>query len=399
MNNKADFDNQIKLYKNEPENLYPDYRANITVEIAKISTTGECFQLEAKSGAGKSKYLRYISSSKLVIQKHFDPIKVKLYYFDLNRIYQYDPEILVKDLNLLFGYKSSDIKSIETGIQKALKESQKIYIIIDQAENLNEFPNSAIKMLRALRDQFKYKLGYILVFEENVEYDDEKLRYLLNMAPLKVHLGPLSSDEMEYMISYESKKLEVSFTDDEVARIKNVSEGIPRVIKYLVSCKATGQNFIEELEKLESEQALGPEYLRVSKDSANKGGLNDNQRSDVKSSPDQDNLNSGVNMTQGTNSNSTQIMIDGSFGELRDLQKIMTKNEYLFFQELFINFDSIVSRDTLANLLSPESSGEGVSNEAIDQIISRVRRVLKAHKLPYAIYNRRGVGYYLNRKK
>ena len=78
---------------------------------------------------------------------------------------------------------------------------------------------------------------------------------------------------------------------------------------------------------------------------------------------------------------------------VREFRKFFTKNQYLFFVELLKHINQIVDRNELAIILSPESGGSGVSNNAVDQTINRLRQILTKENLPYQIISKRGVGY------
>ncbi len=144
----------------EPEGLYPTYRLETTKKLSAIAQTGESFKLVAKSGTGKSKYLRYISHSQTIKKNYFKDIL--LVYFDLNRAYQNTTGHLVKIIAATLGETEESGEAIERKIQELLELNNKIYFSLDQAENLNGFEEASVRFLRSLRDNQKGKLGFIL---------------------------------------------------------------------------------------------------------------------------------------------------------------------------------------------------------------------------------------------
>lgn len=330
--------------REEPEGLYPEHRIDVTEKIAKLTSTGESFCLKAPSGMGKSKYMRYVCASPAIAKKYFAPAKIKLYYLDLNRVYKRSTEQLIEEMALVTGEEGDEEAELVGIISKKLGKFSRIYVILDQAELLQEFDTGAVRFLRSLRDQFKYKFSYIICLETGLEPEERNFKYLMNIAPGCVEMGPLSENEMGEMINRQCANLEIELSDKEKELIKKVSKGVPKTIKKMLSDKLIT------------------------------GGIE----------------------------TSAEVRVDdvGEFNSddlCKTVQKFLTKNEYLFFQELCRNCPNTVARDDFARLLSPESAGEGVSNEAIDQVVSRLRKTLDGMKVkvPYKITNKRGVGYYL----
>lgn len=78
-------------------------------------------------------------------------------------------------------------------------------------------------------------------------------------------------------------------------------------------------------------------------------------------------------------------------------KKLLTNSEYKLFKALVHNCGSILDRTTIAELLSPESSGNGVSNEAIDQLICRLRKSLSTYGA-VKIHTKTGGGYFIEKE-
>ncbi len=73
------------------------------------------------------------------------------------------------------------------------------------------------------------------------------------------------------------------------------------------------------------------------------------------------------------------------------IENDFTKNESLLLK-LFVKQDALVSRDDIALVIAPDGMS-GVTDELIDQSISRLRKKLKKLKLGYIIKTIRGRGY------
>lgn len=78
---------------------------------------------------------------------------------------------------------------------------------------------------------------------------------------------------------------------------------------------------------------------------------------------------------------------------LADLKKKLPKSEFRLMELLTLKEGEIVSRDEIARYLYPRTNLEGVSNESLDQMVSRLRKSLKEDGKN--IKTKAGIGYYL----
>jgi DNA-binding response OmpR family regulator len=72
-----------------------------------------------------------------------------------------------------------------------------------------------------------------------------------------------------------------------------------------------------------------------------------------------------------------------------------TKKEFMLFQLLKDNLDSICERDDIAHVVWPEIESEGVSDWTIDRLVGRLRNKLKVQKSEYSIVTIKTRGYKL----
>lgn len=76
------------------------------------------------------------------------------------------------------------------------------------------------------------------------------------------------------------------------------------------------------------------------------------------------------------NVGSQTILITGGRVFIDGKELVLTAQEFEVFGYLFNHKGEIVGREELTKVLAPESEGDGVSNEVIDQYISRLRKKL-----------------------
>jgi thymidylate kinase len=75
-------------------------------------------------------------------------------------------------------------------------------------------------------------------------------------------------------------------------------------------------------------------------------------------------------------------------------KKMLTGLEFKLLT-LFVNSSgNLIYRDTIAQIVSPNSEGDGVSNEAIDQLVCRLRKAL-GNTCSLQIHTKHGIGYYV----
>lgn len=330
----------------EPEGLYPSYRCETTKEIVKLISTGQIILITAQSGSGKSKYLRYLSSSKKVFKQYFQDFVHSIYYIDLNCAYKHSTEEVEKLLTEAIGTHMHESKTLEERLQEATKGGKKVYFIIDHLENLDFFDESTPRFLRALRDKFKYKVGYILSYKVDENTKIEKLNQLLTATPYKISLPKLSKEDSLKVLKNELSRYRVKITPKEITELLNSCDGVGRKIRDAVVSLSMGSKLSEVLKK----EDIAPQ-------------------------------------TNLQNKNDTS-----------NLHTSLTKNEYLVYTKIHDAEGNIVTRDAIASLLCPKSEGLGVSNESIDQLISRLRKKLQIVKPEIRIVNKKGFGFYLTRE-
>lgn len=325
----------------EAEGLYPEYRQETTKQLVTLMQKGQVFRLTAISGSGKSKYLRYIAHSKTIYKKYFSTFLEKIFYIDLNEIYKLNTENLIKIVSKTIN---ADGDKLDKKIEELTKNGKLVYIIFDHFEKTNNFDTDTnCRFLRSLRDKYKYKLGYILSYEKEIQMDEHRLRYLWLISPIEINLPPLSKIDILHVLEDEIKRNSVKFSLTEKEKIVEFCKGKGGKIRDIVLQVSQGENLSQ--------------ILNIK---TNESNLTDNTKID-----------------------------------LTNLQKLLTKFEYLIFVKLYEKTGAIISKNEIAEIISPQSEGAGVSNEAIDQIITRLRKKLKENGINLSIINKHGIGYYL----
>lgn len=345
----------------EPEGLYPNYRKKTTLQICELITKGISFKIEGESGVGKSKYLRYLTTSPTIQNEYWEPNNIKICYIDLNLLYQNTTEAIMETIK----------QKLEMTLNVAITKFNHICLVIDHAERLLEFEEKTIRYLRALIYENHHKLQYIFAYEVGFKAQLEKIKYIETISPTKMVLGPLNRQETVENIIASAKNLGLTLSNKQINEIADATGGFAKSIKQI----------LDELK-------IGKDLTRVL---VNLKQANQN----LQNTPNLQNSLETKSIDAGGLQTTAQI-VDGTNTLLSAIIRHCTKKEYLVFKAVYEKKGEIVTKDQIAEILSPDSNGDGVSDESIDQLISRLRKSIRQANLTIQIKTKRGVGYYID---
>jgi len=158
----------------EPEDLYIDYKKDITLKVSKCVNIGASFTLTSLDKMGISKYLRYISKSAQIHKIYFPTTKI--IYLDLNKLIDYKSDTIVTFITSELSCEPT-LKSI---LSDFLNNFNKVLFLIDHAEVLENLNAPSINVLRHLDDYFKETLVLCLA-NDIKKYDTLKLKKILDI--------------------------------------------------------------------------------------------------------------------------------------------------------------------------------------------------------------------------
>lgn len=329
----------------EPEGLYPTYRIAFTRKLIPLLNQGISFKIEGLPGVGKSKYLRHLCTSEHLQTKYFAKPSIKFFYLDLNIVFTGDTKQLANLISEKLELKKPSVKAVEEKIGELLKKYDLVYFVIDHAEQLLEFDQSAIRYIRAVRDIYKYKMGVILAYESGTNFNSDKMKHLNDITSLEFVLEPFTHDEAIENLKHFAKVQNVTLSENDLELLAKATKGYAKHIRQLLNEMMVGKSAQEAIE-----------ITRPSNIVYDSGGID--------------------------------ALLDKAM-------KTLTKSEFLVFKELYLGRGKVVTRDQLASILNPETEGLGVSNESIDQIVSRVRKALAEAHIDIDIKTKRGIGYFV----
>jgi len=326
------------------EGLPYNHREDMTRKILSFCETGECFVLLGDKGLGKSKYLRHVANSSSFKKSYLDNLNIEFVYVNLNEIFTLSAE---QFLNILLSTKTAQkIDQIEQYLENL---NGKYYLILDQSELLPILDDEIHRILTSLIVKFKRK--FAVIFSANfLDFSkQESLDYINQHTTATLLFTPQSTEQILITVQQFKKTYNLALTNEQELLLAKKSKGSPLFVKQVLITIKSGDSFEKSLKK----------YLSLDKKELD----NNNAKTETEDL------------------------------RVREFRKFFTKNQYLFFVELLKHINQIVDRNELAIILSPESGGSGVSNNAVDQTINRLRQILTKENLPYQIISKRGVGY------
>lgn len=199
-------------------------------------------------------------------------------------------------------------------------------------------------VLSSLRNMYKHKICFLLQIRlgegERVDSLPKQFKYIL--ANNYLFLNPLNKKDWQWVINDMAKQFDVVLSKTDIQDIRESCKGNLLLAKEVITNR--------HMKIVWKESEPDAELARIS-------------------------------IKEG-------YLVSGN----KVIENEFTKNESLIFK-LFIQKGVLVSRDDIANIIAPKVFGDGVTDELIDQSISRLRKKLRKLKITYHIRTVRGRGY------
>lgn len=147
------------------------------------------------------------------------------------------------------------------------KEGKKIFIIVDEAQNLSIETLEELRILSNLETEKEKLLQIVLVGQPELEekLNSPRLRQLKQRITVFIRLNNLSKDEVENYINYRLSKagnIPIRITKKAINEIYKLSKGIPRVINQIME-RALMSAFVNQ------ETTIDKKHIKQAKQSLN----------------------------------------------------------------------------------------------------------------------------------
>ena len=213
-----------------PEN----YRHDLISRILQAIRGGECCQVVGLSGAGKSNLAGFLSQRK--------SSGLSLVAVDCNRLTAYTPNELftmIASACTSVGQPIARIEDLACTLERALdRTSDQISLVFDRFDVLLEHDIKTIAgNLRWLRDQFKYRLTYVIFTRQQLAAGNE----LAELFYANTYwLGTLSQEDAFWSIDQFTNRHNLAWDENLKTTIFNLSRGYPSLLRAVCEAARVG---------------------------------------------------------------------------------------------------------------------------------------------------------------
>lgn len=337
----TDWESHLENDRYPQDYPYPrDYRAAEVGTILRATRAGESVAVLGLSGAGKSNLLRFLA------QRH-STVRRPIFLIDANRLLEPGPEALLRLAQRALGTAGEEtaepLASLSTAVADRLEAAASLTLLLDRFDLFLEPPQPALfNALRALRDDYKYRLSYVVATRRPLPASSE-LAELFHAHTF--WLGPLQESDARWNVARHAARYGQQWPEPVVAALLALSGGYPSLLKAACSAHAAGVP-LEELGHHPAVQARVAEFWEAG--------------------PTDEQLHlSGVG---------THALLLAGRGP-RPAPGELTAKEQLLYDYLQAHAGEVCDRDELIRAVWPEDVvfEEGVRDSSLAQLVRRLR--------------------------
>jgi len=437
------------MKKKTGNSLSQNYRIEAIKYLSKRSKKPDSVLLMAIPGVGKSYFLRYLVRNEDIKKKYFP--HSTFIYVDINNLSSISPleffrlvlkrlndtskdmgdKKIKKEINDIYNkcFESDDLLTVFEGLKEAIhscsqKDDYRIILIIDRFYKICAGQKAPFfNNLKSLRSYNKEIFSYILVTTKElfniVSLDKISELYKL-VSPYTYYLKPMNKNEAKDVFNIH---LPDNFPRKTKKKIESLADGYPPFIVSLIQLAAEHpddwEDYISEDPSIKfrlveiwdsfpkNQQDVlksivaGVKTAELPSSTVNilikKGAINEKG---IIFSPILHNFIKGINLRDHSIKEAypSDIKMDESRNVVlkrgNELEKPLTSQEFGLLAHFLRNPGRICSRDEIAKEVWGEEAIEGVSDEAIDQVVSRLRLKIEDNRnKPKYIVTIRGRGF------
>lgn len=316
---------------------YPiDYRAAEVQMILSAARAGECALVVGLSGAGKSNLLGFLAA------RAAEGLPVAL--VDCNRLAEPAPDGLWRELLRVLGEETGvldPLAALEAVLARRLSGGDPLILLFDRYDSL---PPTIEGNLRALRDQFKYRLVMVIAARRPPEPGGEMAELFFGHT---LWLGPLASADARWSALAYARRCGLEWPEAVVTRLVDISRGYPSLLR--AACQAFADGAALEIAALRAHPAVQRRAaeLRAS------AGAEDLLRSGLEGHP--------------------------LLQTAPDEENILTAGENRLLQYLRAHAGQVCEKDDLIRAVWSEDRifQQGLRDDSLAQLVRRLRRKIE----------------------
>ena len=394
------------------------FRAAETAYTLKRIEHNDSYLLVSLPGIGKTFFLRLLQH-RLTKQKNIVPILV-----DLNSIREVTTESVYQCM--LDGVNETFSNIAYTNFEefsKASKNKRKQYVfLIDRFEKaVTTLPATFFDSLRAFIVDSDRHITFITSLSQELpvlRHHHDIDQFYTMVSPFTEYLRPFTSEESSYYITQKTEERNMRLTPDQITTLYKITGGHNRLIDayiyYLTSVES--KTFEKSLENAAHNESVLFQCQRIL------NILTDHQRQALSrlvvklKLSERDNvyleqlkrfgvLNDhnevfSLRLRDYILEQHADLFLDEVTGEVykkgQRIDDYFTPNEYKFFRHMYEHQGRVIEREEIAEAVWGVKQKQGVSDEAIDQLVSRLREKIELDKNnPKHLNTIRGRGFQL----
>jgi hypothetical protein len=211
-----------------PPSIYPPhYRQAEIAVLTQATQAGDSALVAGLSGSGKSNLLRCLAERPSGAHPHL--------LVDVNALGEGGPAGLITALSASLNCKAQTWDALRHDFDRYLGSGLRtVTFIIDRFEAL---PAAVVGPLRALRDQFKYRLGYVIGMRRPIDPHNELAELFYGCT---LWLGPLSDADAEWTITRFCTRRGLTWGRDTRERLRAYTGQYPSFLRAACEAHAAG---------------------------------------------------------------------------------------------------------------------------------------------------------------
>lgn len=388
------------------ESKYPNtYRQEEIKKILSFTQTGKFCQLIAAPGVGKATVLKLLAHNRELLKFHLKD-KEKLarnVYVNLLESPSLNTEQISKYIFDAIETKHSSSETLQTKINSLAMQDFNVVLLFDHFDEYqNQLENSFFEMLKNLRGVAKYKFAVVFATRRNLSelVDPEVLKkyydfFLDNAVVLKVK----NDDATTLIISQTEEVLGGKLNPKDKDELLSLTGGHPKLTKVATELVLRGETKAETTALLSKQSVTATldeiwQFLTAPEQEelrhlANKSKESNDQVIASLKNFDliEENLSFTIPIFEQYVKTIAQIpaqkiVYNPNTKEIQIGQKVvsdlLSKQEYRMLKLMIESKGEVISRNQLIEAVWPDTQvSEGISDEAIDQMIFRLRKKIE----------------------
>jgi len=359
---------------------YPlDYRAQEVKGILQAVCAGQCTAVTGLSGSGKSNLLGFLANRAQV-----DIACPLLILVDCNRLGEVSMfaflVLLLNSLNKNLGIPPrSELEGgdawglLEEALETGLQDHPGICFLIDRFDRIAGIPD-ILSALRALRDQYKYRLSYVIATRRLLDAQSEAAELFYGHT---LTLGVLKESDAHWSIQQFAARSGLAWDPQYTEQIIHFSWGYPSLLRAV--CEAAADGCEMQINPLRAHPAV---KLRVREFWADRPSMDEIRKASLVGQP-----------LLGEEPALVPVKSQDSINT--DLLNLTLKEKNLL--DYFLEHAGVIcEKDELIQAVWPEDKiySDGIRDDSLAQLIRRLRKKIEEDaSTPHVILTIPGRGY------